>query len=281
MSRRFRALAGVTTGLTFVLILLGLHTGSTGGGLSCGTQWPLCNGWLGLFPANWASFFEWIHRFFAMVVGFLLLGWLYGVWRWQDDRRVRYAVTAAIAILPVQIVLGGVTTTAGGMFPQGFNPAIMTAHFTTATTIFALLVYATARMVGAPSARWVQTIVGLGGGLVAFHAIFEFLPVFAHPPTNQIAYYAVSFALLAAFVALLVWSESAVDPANLLRFRSVVALGVAVCYVDMVLSRHLWGIDEVVGTATTFLLAGIVVGVSVAANRTVADAGGFDTQRAD
>ena len=281
MSRRFRTLAGVTTGLTFVLILLGLHTGSTGGGLSCGTQWPLCNGWLGLFPANWASFFEWFHRFVAMVVGFLLLGWLYGVWRWQDDRRVRYAVTAAIAILPVQIVLGGVTTTAGGMFPRGFNPAIMTAHFTTATTIFSLLVYATARMVGAPSARWVQTVVGLGGGLLSFHAIFEFVPVFPHQPTNQVAYYAASFALLAAFVALLVWSESAVDPANLLRFRSVVVAGVAVLYFDMVLSRHLWGVPEVAGTATTFVLAGLVVGLSLVTSRTVTDAGGLGTQQAD
>ena len=281
MSRRFRTLAGVTTALTFVLILLGLHTGSTGGGLSCGTQWPLCDGWMGLFPANWASFFEWIHRFVAMVVGFLLLGWLYGAWRLQDDRRVRYAVTAAIAILPFQIVLGGVTTTAGGMFPQGFNPAIMTAHFTTATTIFALLVYATARIYGVPSVQWVRTVAGLGGGLVAFHAIFEFLPVFAHQPTNQIAYYATSFALLAAFVALLVWSESAVDPANLLRFRSVVGAGALVCYVDMVLSRHLWGIPDTVGHATTFLLAALVVGLSVVTNRTVVETGGFDTQRAD
>jgi cytochrome c oxidase assembly protein subunit 15 len=281
MTRRFRTLAGVTTALTFVLILLGLHTGSTGGGLSCGTRWPLCNGWMGLFPANWASFFEWFHRFVAMVVGFLLLGWLYGVWRWQDDRRVRYAVTAAIAVLPVQILLGGVTTTAGGLFPRGFNPAVMTAHFTTATVIFGLLVYATARIYGAPGVQWVRTLAALAGGLVAFHAVFEFVPVFAHPPTNQVAYYAASFALLAAFVALLVWSASAVDAANLLRFRAVAAAGAAVLYVDMVLSRHLWGIPDTVGTATTFLLAALVVGLAVVTDRTVVDSGGFGTQRAD
>ncbi|MFB6141422.1 MAG: COX15/CtaA family protein [Halosimplex sp.] len=281
MTRRLRTLAGVTTALTFVLILLGLYTGSTGGGLSCGTHWPLCNGWMGLFPANWASFFEWIHRFFAMVVGFLLLGWLYGVWRWQDDRRVRYAVTAAIAILPVQILLGGVTTTAGGLFPRGFNPAVMTAHFTTATAIFALLVYASARIFGAPDADRVRTVVGLAGAFLAVHLLFTFLPVFAHQPANQAAYYAGSYALLAALVALVTWSESAVDPANLLRFRSVAVAGGAVLYVDMVLSRHLWGVPDVAGEATSVLLAALVVGLALVADRTVVDAGGVGHQRAD
>ncbi|WP_436927449.1 COX15/CtaA family protein [Halosimplex amylolyticum] len=281
MTRRFRTLAGVTTALTFVLILLGLHTGSTGGGLSCGTRWPLCNGWMGLFPANWASFFEWFHRLVAMVVGFLLLGWLYGAWRWQDDRRVRYSVTAAIAILPVQIVLGGVTTTAGGLFPRGFNPAIMTAHFTTATLIFALLVYAAARIYGVPAVERVRQVVWASVALVAGHVLFEFVPVFAYQPANQVGYYASSFALLAAFVALLVWSESAVDPANLLRFRSVAAAGTAVLYVDMILSRHLWGVAGVVGEVTTLLVVALVVGLAFVADRIVVATGGVETQRAD
>jgi len=281
MTRRLRTLAGVTTALTFVLILLGIHTGSTGGGLSCGTRWPLCNGWMGLFPANWASFFEWIHRFFAMVVGFLLLGWLYGVWRWQDDRRVRYSVTAAIAILPVQIVLGGVTTTAGGTFPGGFNPAVMTAHFTTAATIFALLVYATARLFGAPGSQVVRSVVGLGGGLVALVAVVEFVAVFDHPPTNLVAYYAAAFALLGVLVALLTWSEPIVDLANLLRFRAVAATATLLLYVAMVLSRQKWALPDVYGEATTLLLAAAIAALSVLANRVVVDTGGFGTQRAD
>jgi len=281
MNRRLRQLAGVTTGLTFVLILLGLHTGSTGGGLTCGTRWPLCNGWLGLFPANWASFFEWFHRLVAMVVGFLLLGWLWGVWRWQDDRRIRYSVTAAIAVLPVQIVLGGVTTTADGLFPGGFNPTVMTAHFTTATVIFGLLVYATARTFGAPSADRVRQVAGAGIVLVVVHVLFEFVDVFAYEPTNQAAYYASSFALLAALVALLTWSESAVNPARLLRFRAVAAAGALVCYGDMVLSRRLWGIPIVVGEATTLVLAVLVVVLAFVASRTVTGTSGLRTQRAD
>jgi len=281
MTRRLRTLAGVTTALTFVLILLGLHTGSTGGGLSCGTRWPLCNGWMGLFPANWASFFEWIHRFFAMVVGFLLLGLLYGVWRWQDDKRIRYSVTAAIAILPSQIVLGGITTTAGGMFPKGFNPVIMTAHFTTASVIFVLIVYATARLSGAPAAQGVRQVVGASVAFLAGHLVFEFLSVFAYQPANQVGYYATSFALLAAFVALLVWSESAVDPANLLRFRSVAAAGTLVLFADMILSRKLWGVSQLVGDATTMVLVALVVILAFVANRTVVATDSVATQRAD
>lgn len=281
MTRRLRTLAGVTTALTFVLILLGLHTGSTGGGLSCGTRWPLCNGWMGLFPANWASFFEWIHRFFAMVVGFLLLGLLYGVWRWQDDKRTRYSVTAAIAILPSQIVLGGITTTAGGMFPQGFNPVIMTAHFTTASVIFALVVYATARLYGAPAADRVRQAVGATVVFAAGHLVFEFARVFEYQPANQVGYYATSFALLAGFVALLVWSESAVDPANLLRFRSVAAAGALTLFADMILSRKLWGIAEFVGDVTTFGLVAFVAILAFVANRTVLATDSVTTQQAD
>jgi len=281
MNRRFRHLAGVTTGLTFVLILLGLHTGSTGGGLTCGARWPLCNGWMGLFPANWASFFEWFHRLVAMVVGVLLLGVLYGAWRWQDDRRVRYSVTAAIVILPTQIVLGGVTTTAGGMFPQGFNPLVMFAHFSTATIIFTLLVYATARIYGTPARSLVRRVATGTVALVALHAVFDFLGPFAYPPTNQAGYYAASFALLAALVALLVWSERAVRAPSLLRFRAVAALAGAVLYVDMVLSRHLFGVDAIVGEATTLVLAALVAGVALVANRTVPAADPVTSQRAD
>jgi len=281
MDLRLRHLAGVTTGLTFVLILLGLHTGATGGGLTCGTHWPLCNGWLGLFPANWASFFEWFHRLVAMVVGFLLLGWLWGVWRWQDDRRIRYSVTAAIAVLPLQILLGGMTTTANGLFPWGFHPTVMTAHFTTATVIFSLLVYATARTFGAPSADRVRQVAGAGVALVAVHVLFDFVDVFAYGPTNQAAYYAASFTLLAALVALLTWSESAVNPARLLRFRAVAGAGALVCYGDMVLSRRLWGVPVVVGEATTLLLVVIVVALAFVASRTVTGTSTLQTQRAD
>lgn len=281
MDVRLRHLAAVTTGLTFVLILLGLHTGSTGGGLSCGTQWPLCNGWLGLFPADWASFFEWFHRLVAMVVGFLLLGFLYGVWRRQDDRTIRYSVTAAIAILPLQILLGGVTTTAGGLFPRGFNPVVMIAHFATATAIFVLLVFATARLFDPPDGGRVRRAALGGVVLVIAGAIFEIGRPFVHQPANQIGYYAASFALLAALVAVLTWSGRTIGPRTLGRFRAVTLTATGVLVVDMVLSRQKFGIDPLVGDATSVLLGLLVVGVGIVAARSVGGADGIRFLRAD
>ena len=281
MNFRFRHLAAVTTALTFVLILLGLHTGSTGGGLSCGARWPLCNGWLGLFPADWASFFEWFHRFVAMIVGFLLLGVLYGVWRWQDDRRVRYSVTVALAVLPAQIVLGGVTTTAGGLFPQGFNPVVMFAHFTTATVIFLLLVYATVRLYDVPPSGPVRRLATSTVGIVTLGAVFDLIQPFSYQPANQAGYYAASFALLAALITLLVCSGRAIDAPSRLRFRALTASATAVLYVDMVLSRRLFGTDPFVGDVTTVLLGLATLGVAFVASRAFVTADGIRSQRAD
>ncbi len=281
MTRRFRSLLGITTATTFVLILLGLHTGNTAGGLSCATRWPFCNGWLGLFPANWADFFEWFHRFVAMVDGFLLLGTLYGAWRLQDDRRIRWAVTGAIVLLPAQIVLGAVTTTAGGAFAGGFNPVVILTHFSTATVIFAAIVYATARAYGVPTLARFRRLAAGTVGLVAAGGLFEYLEPFAYPPANDVGYYAATFALVALLVALSVWSRAAVARADLLRFRAVAAAAALTLYVDMVLSRELFLLPETFGRVATLGLAVLAAGVAVTAARYAPDAPRAHAQRAD
>src|SRR6056297_4285572 len=109
MRYRFRHLAAVTTGFTFALILLGVYTGAAGAGLSCGAKWPLCDGWMGLFPANWASFVEWFHRLVAMITGFAILGSTIAAWRGDYSSRIKYATAVATVVLPVQILLGANT----------------------------------------------------------------------------------------------------------------------------------------------------------------------------
>lgn len=133
----FPRLMAVATGLTFSLILIGIYTAVSGAGLTCQGRWPLCDGWLGLFPANWPSFIEWFHRLIAMPTGFMLLGLTVAAWRGDQPRRVRYAMTAALAILPTQIILGGLTVTQ-------YEVVILTAHFATAMLIFTLVTAATA-----------------------------------------------------------------------------------------------------------------------------------------
>jgi len=137
MTSRFRQLLAATTGLTFALILLGVYTGAIGAGLTCGARWPLCDGWMGLFPANWASFVEWFHRFVAMITGFAILGSTAAAWRGGYSKRIKYATAVATVVLPVQILLGANTILNFGALAQVF-------HHAAALTILTALVAATA-----------------------------------------------------------------------------------------------------------------------------------------
>ncbi|MEF8786467.1 MAG: COX15/CtaA family protein [Haloarculaceae archaeon] len=140
MKFSFRHLAAVTTGLAFSLILLGVYTGAMGAGLACAGRWPLCDGWLGLFPANWPSFIEWFHRFVAMIAGFFILGVAVGAWRQNRSRWIRYSSTAALVVLPVQVLLGANTIFNFGIIAQVLHHAaallILTALTVTTTLAF-------------------------------------------------------------------------------------------------------------------------------------------------
>jgi cytochrome c oxidase assembly protein subunit 15 len=131
----FRHLAATTAGLAFGLILLGVYTGATGAGLACAGRWPFCDGFLGLFPANWKSFVEWFHRFVAMVAGFAILGTAIGAWRGSHGKGVRYASTLALGVLPMQVLLGANT-----IFNFGVTAQML--HHAAAQLIFGSLVVA-------------------------------------------------------------------------------------------------------------------------------------------
>jgi cytochrome c oxidase assembly protein subunit 15 len=137
MTTRFRRLLTATTALTFGLILLGVYTGAIGAGLTCKARWPLCDGWMGLFPANWASFVEWFHRLVAMITGFGIIGSTVAAWRGDYSTRIRYATAVATVVLPVQILLGANT-----IFNFGATAQVL--HHAAALTILTALVAATA-----------------------------------------------------------------------------------------------------------------------------------------
>jgi cytochrome c oxidase assembly protein subunit 15 len=131
---RARHLAGATTGLTFLLILLGVYTAASGAGLACSGQWPLCDG--GLLPETLPSFIEWLHRFVAMVTGVAILGTTVALWREHDSRRIRGAGLLALVATPVQALLGGATVIR-------YTPVVQTAHHGAAMVIFGALLAAT------------------------------------------------------------------------------------------------------------------------------------------
>ncbi|MFB6138372.1 MAG: COX15/CtaA family protein [Halobacteriaceae archaeon] len=131
MRPRLSTLASVTVVLTFVLILLGVYTAATGGGLTCQGRWPACGGGpFGFLPPNAASVPEWTHRLVAMVTGFAIFGTAAEAWVGDHERRTRAAAGLAALLLPLQVVFGAET-----IFSYG--PTIQVIHHGTAQLIFA------------------------------------------------------------------------------------------------------------------------------------------------
>lgn len=136
MDTLFRRYLAVTTVSAFALILLGVYTGKVGAGLACEGRWPLCDGWLGLFPATWPSFVEWFHRLVAMIVGFMIVAAGIIGWRGDYDRRIQYALGIAVVMLPIQIFFGANTV-------LNFGVTASMLHQAAAQIIFAGLIIAT------------------------------------------------------------------------------------------------------------------------------------------
>lgn len=145
---RIPRLSAVTTGLTFVLLLVGVYTKEVGADLSCGMRWPLCDGAVfGLFPANFLSFIEWFHRFLALVVGLLIIYTLYISWQRYGFTRSTWAFIAAVVLLPLQAVLGALTVLKASLFSTSvrlvIEPLISVAHFGAGVLLFTALVAGT------------------------------------------------------------------------------------------------------------------------------------------
>lgn len=154
---RYHHLSAVTLLVTYVLMLLGAYTSAIGAGLAC-PDWPTCYGTIVPFfsPEIMATtpytplqvFAEWAHRGLALVAGFLILVTAIVAWRKTETHSiVRWSATAAIALLPIQVVLGGLTVT------QALQPAIVTAHLGIAILI--LLSLGTATLSSWLARRWI------------------------------------------------------------------------------------------------------------------------------
>ena len=138
-----RYLATITLVSTYILMLLGAYTSAIGAGLSC-PDWPTCYGtWIPfLSPGVVANspysalqiFAEWAHRGLAIIVGLLILGTVVTAWYGQRDRPlIVWSAVLAIALLPVQVLLGGLTVTAQ------LQPVVVTSHLGVAILILVSL----------------------------------------------------------------------------------------------------------------------------------------------
>jgi len=118
---------------TFVLVFAGGLVTSTGSAMAV-PSWPLDAG--RLIPQQWGAgvLFEWGHRAIAGTVSILTL--TLALWVWMAERRtwVRYTALAALALLVIQAVLGGMTVLLN--LPLTFA----VAHAMTGQAFFCLMV---------------------------------------------------------------------------------------------------------------------------------------------
>jgi cytochrome c oxidase assembly protein subunit 15 len=133
----------LTLASTYVLMLLGAYTSAIGAGLAC-PDWPTCYG--GLYPfsnpqayhdAGYTGlqvFAEWAHRTWAAATGPLILATAVTALAFHRGRRlVTWPAVAAVVILPLQVILGGLTVT------RDLQPFIVTSHLGTAILILVAL----------------------------------------------------------------------------------------------------------------------------------------------
>lgn len=145
---KLRSVIAITTGLTYALLLVGVYTKEVGADLTCGMRWPLCDGWLGLFPANLPSAIEWFHRFLSLLVAVLIIYILYRSWQtYGRGDRVTKAIAVALFFLPIQAILGAITVLKARLFAGELRvflePLIGVAHNGTGLLLFTALVAAT------------------------------------------------------------------------------------------------------------------------------------------
>jgi cytochrome c oxidase assembly protein subunit 15 len=197
--------------MTLTLFALGVYTAATGSGLACEAQWPLCSDQL--IPALTINpdFIEWFHRAWAMVTGFLIIGT--AAWTWLDsfDRRTRLAATLAVLILPLQITVGAITVTVGGLVPGGYTVSTHAAHLTVALTIFTLLGLATIWGGGRGSAGLLRTATTIAVvGIVASAVFSRAVPFVTYSPGAQAGFYVTGLAGHLGLVATVAFATEAV-----------------------------------------------------------------------
>ena len=106
--RAYRRLTAATAVATWMLIVLGGVVRATESGLGCAT-WPMCDGSL-LPKLEYHQLIEWNHRFFATLVGLLMIATVGATLIWfRRPRRLLWLALLAAVTYITQAILGGIT----------------------------------------------------------------------------------------------------------------------------------------------------------------------------
>jgi protoheme IX farnesyltransferase len=136
---RLLAAAALTV---YLLVVAGATAAVADAAAACGT-WPTCQG---AAVGNTALLVAWGHRLAAVLAGVLVAGAAVASWRRGSPLRVRAALTAALALYPLQVAIGALTAITGA--PVG----IAGAHLAVGVTIFTGVVAALAWQLEAETA---------------------------------------------------------------------------------------------------------------------------------
>ena len=140
-----RRLAWLALAALALVMMLGNVVSATGSGLGC-PDWPLCHGRF-IPPGGTKIWIEFRHRLGVPLFAALLITTAVVTLRRAESRLLRRVGAALLALLAVQIVLGGITV------KLGLSAAVSTVHLLTALTIMAgLLTIAAGGMLGSPAA---------------------------------------------------------------------------------------------------------------------------------
>ncbi len=136
LSKYFRWIVLATAIATYVLVIVGGIVRVSGSGLGC-PDWPLCQG--RVVPAlQGATLVEFSHRVTTTLVTVLILASAFLAWRrYRSDKVIFRSAILAVALLALQIVLGGITV----LFE--LPPAIVGIHLGNALLLFAAVIAAT------------------------------------------------------------------------------------------------------------------------------------------
>ena len=191
----FSHLLVTTAVLVAATILLGVATKATGTGLACDANWPLCDGGLfNLFPANFPSFFEWIHRVVAAVAGIFIVATAVAAWLGTVDSKVTAAVVLGMVLTPIQVYLGRETV-------LGYEMLVLDFHFWTALVIFVLFIAATVWVLaGKFTAPHVAGALVVGVVSVPVHVALSPVFIGTYTPVIQTLQYTATLVLLTAVI---------------------------------------------------------------------------------
>lgn len=133
LHKSMRKLSWLTVGFTYFLMVWGNLVSSTGSGLAC-PDWPLCHGTV-TPPVRPDIILEWGHRVLAFTATCLIVATLYQVFsNKQSDPALKKSGKSLLALLAVQILLGGTTVL------LGLSVIVSTVHLIIATLVFSGLI---------------------------------------------------------------------------------------------------------------------------------------------